>query len=56
MTRPFRVLTDAIARINGSLLVQGPAAPMQAFMRGQVAHVDLDEWDPFVLRNTVNAG
>ncbi len=53
------VLTDAIARINGEpAMVQGAGrtdAGVHAL--GQVAHVDLlREWDPFVLRNAINAG
>ena len=53
------VLTDAIARINGEpAMVQGAGrtdAGVHAL--GQVAHVDLSrEWDPFVLRNAINAG
>lgn len=53
------VLTDAIARINGKpAMVQGAGrtdAGVHAL--GQVAHVDLlREWDPFVLRNAINAG
>jgi len=53
------VLTDAIARINGEpAMVQGAGrtdAGVHAL--GQVAHVDLTrEWDPFVLRNAINAG
>ena len=53
------VLTDAIAKINGEpAMVQGAGrtdAGVHAL--GQVAHVDLlREWDPFVLRNAINAG
>jgi tRNA pseudouridine38-40 synthase len=53
------VLTDAIARINGEpVMVQGAGrtdAGVHAL--GQVAHVDLlRAWDPFVLRNAINAG
>ena len=53
------VLTEAIARINGEpAMVQGAGrtdAGVHAL--GQVAHVDLlREWDPFVLRNAINAG
>jgi tRNA pseudouridine38-40 synthase len=53
------VLTDAIARINGEpAMVQGAGrtdAGVHAL--GQVAHVDLQrDWDPFVLRNAINAG
>ncbi len=53
------VLTDAIARINGEpAMVQGAGrtdAGVHAL--GQVAHVDLlRQWDPFVLRNAINAG
>ena len=53
------VLTEAIAKINGEpAMVQGAGrtdAGVHAL--GQVAHVDLlREWDPFVLRNAINAG
>jgi tRNA pseudouridine38-40 synthase len=53
------VLTAAIAQINGApAMVQGAGrtdAGVHAL--GQVAHVDLlREWDPFVLRNAINAG
>jgi tRNA pseudouridine38-40 synthase len=53
------VLTDAIAKINGEpALVQGAGrTDSGVHALGQVAHVDLlREWDPFVLRNAINAG
>ena len=53
------VLTDAIAKINGEpAMVQGAGrTDSGVHALGQVAHVDLlREWDPFVLRNAINAG
>jgi tRNA pseudouridine38-40 synthase len=53
------VLTDAIAQINGGpAMVQGAGrTDSGVHALGQVAHVDLlREWDPFVLRNAINAG
>ena len=53
------VLTDAIARINGApAQLQGAGrTDSGVHALGQVAHVDLArEWDPFVLRNAINAG
>ena len=53
------VLTDAIAKVNGeAALVQGAGrTDSGVHALGQVAHVDLlREWDPFVLRNAINAG
>lgn len=53
------VLTDAIAQINGEpAMVQGAGrTDSGVHALGQVAHVDLlREWDPFVLRNAINAG
>jgi tRNA pseudouridine38-40 synthase len=53
------VLTDAITKINGEpAMVQGAGrTDSGVHALGQVAHVDLlREWDPFVLRNAINAG
>ena len=53
------VLTDAIVRINGAPAQLQGAGRTDAGVHalGQVAHVDLlREWDPFVLRNAINAG
>ena len=53
------VLTDAIAQISGEpAMVQGAGrTDSGVHALGQVAHVDLlREWDPFVLRNAINAG